>query len=1337
MDACDRMQLLMGCTYSLGPDHGSALPPTAPPRGIGSRAHAPSDATGGRVKDAMSITRALLSPGGTYLISAFQADDREERLEAIGTAFGLRNVLGEAWGIDDTYAQRWGRVLRSAIQGTPAPSARAELTAIVDALEDYAEGRAGATTFWEQAVVHLSGPSITAGTLRHRRWPVVRKWLAEGLARLAPAPAPDSLPHDGLRPSLFSEDDFARLLDQLNGDSNGLAVLVDEAGTGKTQFAMAFARWTRTSFEGRARYDRVLWVRADDPLILEQHYLGLGPVLDPTISYEDPSDVLAVLRRSDRWLLVFDAVKDPALLLRYLPRRATGHVICTTDFDSAEGEQSSTRPRHEQLRDRACEPWQKYFAVPLGDRGEMTLPSPPSRDDLDRLLAFHAIDYDDRDATALLTRVGSSRLALDLAARWLRAHRDDQSCVRVFADRFDGIERMLRVQHSVRSRRRPGFTTAFLLLHDERREGRANLERVHLDSEDDSPLLLLQRLETFAAHPVPVEAVRERVGDPHLDRLEELGLVSTLRLDDQEFVEIHGDVRDAVNAVSLMEHANRERALHVAALTVLDRTAIDPIHPRQGMILGFLPHVVSLAARLCIGETVLPTSSLELTARAAASHWIYADPRGAAEQVNIFKRVVQSDRLQGVVLEDLQAGDERSWSIDLPVHAQRLRERVASAQPTRRLLDMVVLLRRVGFRTGAARLVDYLVPLFDAATQRSVGTDRHARLVADCAQLSFEAALCFRENAELDQARDELERVLREVDDPAEVARCEAMLAVNALDRGQVALALRLLGSSLEARRRILREVTDNMRHHHFSDSANEQSARAERDAWSELARGYFVLARAMYYGALPQTMSISAGISADCWSHSPPSINRATARSNLALSLTLLRLPGGMRLAEMASEEADSTFGPDHHDSALVALNQAMVLALSDDPVDAVPLADSAFRRILRHWPRRHPLVLNSRLLAAKCRAELGRASDALDHLFVLLDDAGLEVVIRDQSPSVEPRTTELPYVRAAAWTAIGNLLLDAVTHVSVEPDVDLALVASGHARAHDLLDTAERCFNTASTLVADREQRTAVAVARGDERPVAYSDVLLQADLGRLEVRLRGGFKDPRLAVDVFHRAVSHSQHDAALAVQVGEDVEFKATRHGECDAERPSLLELRALAKLVRSASANIVGDLDFAPRLFEISPWSIEFWSSLLQPKGGWRSTFQFNARDRMEFALAWLKLVLEDDGSDARAMSGEDADPFETVRRWLDEDLDLLRHVLDDDSGKPVEHHHQVALRYSALAQVPGRDGKNHRRARNLREVERTRVLVSRLTVLHVSSKLDAEVRLGHMPAARP
>jgi hypothetical protein len=125
------------------------------------------------------------------------------------------------------------------------------------------------------------------------------------------------------------------LLDRLraglaaSGRRPAVVALTGMGGVGKSQLALEYAyRW-------QADYDRVWWVRAEQPATLLADYAALATELGLP-ERDDPDQDVAVaavrgwLERNQRWLLVFDNAEEGAAVRPVLPRGGGGGVVITS-----------------------------------------------------------------------------------------------------------------------------------------------------------------------------------------------------------------------------------------------------------------------------------------------------------------------------------------------------------------------------------------------------------------------------------------------------------------------------------------------------------------------------------------------------------------------------------------------------------------------------------------------------------------------------------------------------------------------------------------------------------------------------------------------------------------------------------------------------------------------------------------------------------------------------------------------------------------------------------------------------------------------------------------------
>lgn len=98
-------------------------------------------------------------------------------------------------------------------------------------------------------------------------------------------------------------------------------------GVGKTQVAVEYA------YRNRGDFEVVWWVRGEDPLTLAQDFAALAPELGLVSDSDLDATVAAVrawLEGHDRWLVVFDNARDPAVLEPVMPRGGGGQIVVTS-----------------------------------------------------------------------------------------------------------------------------------------------------------------------------------------------------------------------------------------------------------------------------------------------------------------------------------------------------------------------------------------------------------------------------------------------------------------------------------------------------------------------------------------------------------------------------------------------------------------------------------------------------------------------------------------------------------------------------------------------------------------------------------------------------------------------------------------------------------------------------------------------------------------------------------------------------------------------------------------------------------------------------------------------
>lgn len=117
------------------------------------------------------------------------------------------------------------------------------------------------------------------------------------------------------------------LLARLKGTE--AAVLTGIDGAGKSAIALEYAH------RHAEEYSILWWIRAGDPVTLEEDYAALAGALDlPEQKLIDENAIVEAVQRylteTPRWLLVFDDAEDAADVMPYLPGGAMGRAIVTS-----------------------------------------------------------------------------------------------------------------------------------------------------------------------------------------------------------------------------------------------------------------------------------------------------------------------------------------------------------------------------------------------------------------------------------------------------------------------------------------------------------------------------------------------------------------------------------------------------------------------------------------------------------------------------------------------------------------------------------------------------------------------------------------------------------------------------------------------------------------------------------------------------------------------------------------------------------------------------------------------------------------------------------------------
>jgi hypothetical protein len=133
---------------------------------------------------------------------------------------------------------------------------------------------------------------------------------------------------NGIRRNLLSTHAVALVAQPWRSDRRrpDAQALYGMAGVGKTELAVEYAHRASSS------YDIVWWVNAERREQIGRQLAKLGDrLLLPTPRDGDwVSAVKSELDRRERWLLVFDNARDPAVIHQFMPGSPAGHVIITS-----------------------------------------------------------------------------------------------------------------------------------------------------------------------------------------------------------------------------------------------------------------------------------------------------------------------------------------------------------------------------------------------------------------------------------------------------------------------------------------------------------------------------------------------------------------------------------------------------------------------------------------------------------------------------------------------------------------------------------------------------------------------------------------------------------------------------------------------------------------------------------------------------------------------------------------------------------------------------------------------------------------------------------------------
>lgn len=757
------------------------------------------------------------------------------------------------------------------------------------------------------------------------------------------------------------------------------------------------------------------------------------------------------LENNDRWLIVFVAVHDPALLLQVMPwRQGGGHIVCTYAAPNPE----------EPAGDRVEDPWATYFHVESSSLLRFDAEAFDAKAELAREVPG-AVQED--DFTAVATAVGESRHATALALAWFEytgppaPGTDPARYARMQLRRYRQLwQRASTLTNASASASERSAMVQLLELIDP-----APWRPPHdLKTEKDT-VELLCRLIPFVAPSLDASTFQtailtkegyaegvDRIKDERIVLLEKLALAdravgapvrkyfdvnaATLRAV-QSAVEADGT--DALSGLPDMENAQANAA------STMVRILHQPPMKREVPELAFelLPHISALAQReqAGIGDAppARPLLAAELYAYSALCHLDRLRSRTARQQL---KRMA-----------DVFA----ALPIGVPIDAERLEDwkGVADAERepvVKRFGKLVKALRMTGFPQAAITVFECLTPIIDhevgGEERQNVELERPEETAPQIARLRFEAAMAYRDVGTSAMAKEQLRLTKAEWAKPGVVngeslmAMAKTLTAELAFDDGDFVTARTEAEEALATRQRLLDNAAPGDTARHLAD----------------VARGFDFVGRIDYVESQTERALRSLNNAVDFWDRAfvdaaaekPPRcldrINQVSARSYLALVQALLGdIPAA--LAEATTARYDLRATPHRpHAAAKIKSNIAQVYRLSGRFGDAKALHNAAADDAARAWGRQHTT------------ARLVRRKHADTLLAAGQPDAALQV-LREQlftNPEPEPLSPGAILRVARTWSSLGRLLLENSLGSTTEADrtyLDLAQHAFLGARS------------------------------------------------------------------------------------------------------------------------------------------------------------------------------------------------------------------------------------------------------------------------------------------------
>ena len=993
------------------------------------------------VHGAFEIESQLFRPGPHYVIGAFSEPSfvRDTRLREAGQWLGLTDSLdgaGLTQAARESPTDQWLALLRWCEGELGSDVQVRELRALTQALDARARAADAAGTsvsidrLWEDISSTLSASGgdaadegrpddadvrgTSAATLRGRRWGDLRTQVSHVLAALLDRASEMNLnliPREPRRPSTFDgTGHYDAIREALaSGSRGGLAVLAAPPGFGKSELALSYARHMSDY------YDHIFWLRADSGFRLQQDYLVMARMLAGRSG--SPADLrreaLRVLETSNRWLIIYDSVVDPALLLRYLPLNPEGHGLCTY------------WPRNPAIDAH----WSEYLDVELRVTGPVE--GKPllvaSRNGFDALLqplsTAQAATFlqgaargglpQARDRKEIAKLVAQSRVAAVLAASWFRLTEAPAS---TYLNLWEAAG-----EHG----EAVDFRAALILLWELSGE-RSFRPAVDPTTKklDLAAVELLGRLVPFGEGGVPEVVLDDpewtpsaRIDDPRLVCLAELGLAD--RSDGFphiRYFEVHRVAREAVRSLGDFKKHGEENLASASRTVLHEMEKLPPGRPLDSDF-DLLPHAEALADRELSEQgpegrrTVCrPLVAVELRVRAAMFHQRLRRVRAAEARLRLMEQAFEAFR--DGIRATLRATDE-AWGIE--GHAD-----FRFDSPIKRMAALMASLRQAEYPDAARRLYDLL--------EKELLDDDDEIDAAGKAQVFYEGALVLRDLDEIARAEEASRHAMElwEGFDERWWIAARAVIASLEIDRGELASARQLADETLKAREGLLE-----------SAETQEQIGQGHAD----VARSYLTLGRiAFHEGRVAEAEKLfEAAEESWTWALTTvptlPRLSRVSARSNLALMRALRgHMPDAEQDALQAWREANAIYVTEHRGKITIVGNAARVQRLAGRIVAASDAHLQALEMCERFWGTNHRYTVEVRREYAESLLDRGQPEAAFVHLCYALDasrgDYRLGKIL----------------ARARAWTVLGRLLIDnALSAGPIEVPTDAIMLELG----------------------------------------------------------------------------------------------------------------------------------------------------------------------------------------------------------------------------------------------------------------------------------------------------